>query len=151
MEVQAWVALAGLIVTVFGGLAGVFAYFQGRLTVLTDKGAGDLAALRDDLKTDIERVRSQEAQLRDRLSVEWQKSVTDIDSEQRRIRDGSATRVEMAAMEGRINGSIGKLEARIDRIDTKLESLPAMHAIMTTLVASVDRLSVAAGVRKPAP
>jgi RecB family exonuclease len=119
--------------------------------VLTDKGAGDLAALRDDLKTDIERVRSQEAQLRDRLSVEWQKSVTDIDSEQRRIRDGSATRVEMAAMEGRINGSIGKLEARIDRIDTKLESLPAMHAIMTTLVASVDRLSVAAGVRKPAP
>jgi hypothetical protein len=41
------------------------------------------------------------------------------------------------------------METRLDRIEGRLEPLPAMHAIMTNLVASVDRLSVAAGVRKP--
>jgi hypothetical protein len=48
----------------------------------------------------------------------------------------------MIAMEGRINSSIAKVEVRIDRIDTKLEPLPAMHAILTQLGTAVDRISI---------
>jgi septation ring formation regulator EzrA len=142
MDAEAWIGLAALVLAIFGSLGGVFAYFQGRVNALVDKEFSDISALRDDFEKDIDRLRDQDSAARHRLANETQKTISEIERDLRRTRDASATKAEMIAMEGRINSSIAKVEARIDKIDTKLEPLPAMHAILTQLGPAVDRIGL---------
>ncbi len=149
MDGQFWIAFATLSFTIFATVFGGFWNFLGRLNALSDKASIDLDDVRDELGKEIERLRDQDSAARHRLANDTQKILSEIEGDLRRTRESSATKNELIAMETRINTSIAKVETRMDRIDAKLEPLPAMHAIMTNLVASVDRLSVAAGVRKP--
>jgi hypothetical protein len=149
MDGQFWIAFATLSFTIFATVFGGFWNFLGRLNALADKASADLADARDELGKEIQRLRDQDSAARHNLAGGVQKTISEIEMEQRRMRDNAATKAEMVAMEGRINMAIGKMETRLDRIEGRLEPLPAMHAIMTNLVASVDRLSVAVGVRRP--
>jgi hypothetical protein len=139
MDEANWIALFSAVLTCLASLGGVFAYLQNSINANAERLSEEIEALRRDLEKDIERGDAMDRSARDRMAADVQKLIADIQVELGRMRDNSATRNELQTMESRLNFNLGKLEVRLDKVDTKLEPLPAMHAILMQLNSAVER------------
>jgi len=132
MDSQTWVGLAGLLMTGVGALWAMFTYFQSRISALEEK-----------VEEDVRRVAEEDQKARHRRANELQATIAKLDAELRVIRDGAATKPELSQVETRLTLFIGKVEARIERIESKLEPLPAMQALLQQVVQTVEKISAA--------
>jgi hypothetical protein len=143
--VSVWVASTGLLfsmlVFIQGRINALDEKLSGSISKLADKEALDIGAVRTEFGKDIERIQALERDARHRLANDTSKTIAEVQIDLRRIRDDSATKGELDALERRLVISMSKIEARVDRVDAKLEALPAMQAILAQMSLTIERIS----------
>jgi hypothetical protein len=138
--VSSTIAMFTILVWIIGRIGATGDQLAAKISALADKEALDIGALRMEFSKDVERIQALEADARHRLTNETQRAVADLQGDLRRIRDTSASKDELENAESRLITSIGKIEIRVDRVDAKLEAIPAIQALLSQVAASIDKI-----------
>jgi len=99
----------------------------------------------------LDKIQAQESKSRQELSVSVQAGILSLQQQVNQLRDGSATKPELAAVEQRLAATLNefKAETRTEfaRITQKVDRLPAMEAQLAAIGQMIEKLSAALTVR----
>ncbi len=99
----------------------------------------------------LDKIQAQESKSRQELAVSVQAGILSLQQQVNQLRDGSATKPELAAVEQRLAATLNefKAETRAEfaKIAHKVDRLPAMEAHLTAMSQMIEKLSNALTVR----
>jgi hypothetical protein len=151
MSANDWVGIVTVTVTIFALYASALAWLvgqSGRQRAETRRDIENLEALGE---RGMDKLQTQEAKSRQELTASLQAGILSLQQQVNQLRDGSATKPELAAVEQRLAASLNefKAETRAEfaKIAQKVDRLPAMEAHLTALSQMIEKLSATLIVR----
>jgi hypothetical protein len=151
MSANDWVGIVTVTITIFALYASALAWLvgqSGRLRAETRRDIENLEALGE---RGMDKLQTQEAKSRQELAASLQAGLLSLQQQVNQLRDGSATKPELAAVEQRLAASFNefKAETRAEfaKIAQKVDRLPAMEAHLTALSQMIEKLSATLTVR----
>jgi hypothetical protein len=131
-----WVGIITITVTVFALYSSALAWLVGQN-----------GRLRAETKRDLERLEGRQGADASVVRAEVQAGILAIQQQVNQLRDGSATKPELVAVEQRLAFSLNefKAESRTEfaKIGQKVDRLPAMEANLVAVSRTVEKIGVA--------
>jgi hypothetical protein len=169
MTAEQWVGVVTLTVTIFALYSSALAWLVGQsgklrsetkkdLERLEGKESLDIGALRLEMTARIEgleasaekgldKIQAQESKARHDLANTLQTGLFATQQQVNQLRDGSATKPELVAVEQRLAASLNefKVEARAEfgKIEQKVDRLPSMEAQLLSVAQALDKIGIA--------
>jgi hypothetical protein len=151
MSANDWVGIITITVTVFALYASAVAWLVGQSGRLRAETRRDIENMESVGERGIDKIQAQEAKSRQELAVSLQAGILSLQQQVNQLRDGSATKPELAAVEQRLAATLNefKAETRAEfaKIAQKVDRLPAMEAHLTAMSQMIEKLSAALTVR----
>ena len=128
-----WIGVVTITVTVFALYSSALAWLIGQN-----------GRLRSETKRDLERLETRQGSESNAVRVDVGAAILAIQQQVNQLRDGSATKPELVAVEQRLAASLNefKAESRTEfaKIGQKVDRLPAMEANLAAVSRAVDKI-----------
>ncbi len=151
MSTSDWVGIVTVTVTIFALYASALAWLVGQSGRLRTETKRDIENLESIAERGLDKIQAQESKSRQELAVSVQAGILSLQQQVNQLRDGSATKPELAAVEQRLAATLNefKAETRAEfaKIAHKVDRLPAMEAHLTAMSQMIEKLSNALTVR----
>ena len=151
MSANDWVGIVTVTVTIFALYASALAWLVGQSGRLRTETKRDIENLESMGERGMDKLQTQESKSRQELSLSLQAGILSLQQQVNQLRDGSATKPELAAVEQRLAATLNefKAETRADfaEIAHKVDRLPAMEGHLTALSQMIEKLSSVLAVR----
>ena len=151
MSANDWVGIVTITITIFALYASALAWLVGQSGRLRTETKREIESLEMICERGLDKIQAQEAKSRQELAASLQAGILSLQQQVNQLRDGSATKPELAAVEQRLAASLNefKAEARSEfaKIAHKVDRLPAMEAHLTAMSQMIEKLSAALIVR----
>jgi tRNA U34 5-carboxymethylaminomethyl modifying GTPase MnmE/TrmE len=151
MSASDWVGIVTVTVTIFALYASALAWLLGQSGRLRTETKRDIENLESIAERGLDKIQAQESKSRQELSVSVQAGILSLQQQVNQLRDGSATKPELAAVEQRLAATLNefKAETRAEfaKIAQKVDRLPAMEAHLTAMSQMIEKLSTALTVK----
>ena len=151
MSTNDWVGIVTVTVTIFALYASALAWLVGQSGRLRTETKRDIESLESIAERGLDKIQTQESKSRQELAASLQAGLLSLQQQVNQLRDGSATKPELAAVEQRLAATLNefKAETRAEfaKIGQKVDRLPAMEAHLTAMSQMIEKLSAALTVR----
>jgi uncharacterized phage infection (PIP) family protein YhgE len=151
MSANDWVGIVTVTITVFALYASALAWLVGQSGRLRTETKRDIENLESIGERGLDKIQALEAKSRQELATSLQAGLQSLQQQVNQLRDGSATKPELAAVEQRLAATLNefKAETRAEfaKIAQKVDRLPAMEAHLTALSQMIEKLSSTLTVR----
>ena len=151
MSANDWVGIVTVTVTIFALYASALAWLVGQSGRLRTETKRDIETLEAIAERGLDKIQAQESKSRQELGTSLQAGLLSLQQQVNQLRDGSATKPELAAVEQRLAATLNefKAETRAEfaKIAQKVDRLPAMEAHLTAVSQMIEKLSAALMVR----
>ncbi len=146
-----WVGIVTVTVTIFALYASALAWLVGQSGRLRTETKRDVENLEAIAERGLDKMQAQEAKSRQELAASLHAGILSLQQQVNQLRDGSATKPELVAVEQRLAASLNefKAEARTEfaKIAQKVDRLPAMEAHLTAMSQMIEKLGAALTLR----
>jgi hypothetical protein len=147
MSANDWVGIVTVILTIFALYASALAWLVGQSGRLRTETKTDIENLEAIAERSLDKIQAQESKSRQELAGSLQAGLLSLQQQVNQLRDGSATKPELAAVEQRLAATLNefKAETRTEfaKIAQKVDRLPAMEAHLTAMSQMIEKLSSA--------
>jgi uncharacterized protein (DUF885 family) len=151
MSANDWVGFITVAVTIFALYSSALAWLVGQSGRLRSETKRDIEALESLGERGLDKIQAQESKSRQELATGLQAGIQSLQQQVNQLRDGSATKPELAAVEQRLAATLNefKAETRTEfaKITQKVDRLPAMEAHLTAMSQMIEKISAALTVR----
>ena len=151
MSADDWVGVITVTITVFAFYASALAWLVGQSSRLRNETRREMEALESLGERGLDKIQTQEAKSRQELATALQAGLQSVQQQVNQLRDGSATKPELAAVEQRLAATLNefKAETRTEfaKIGHKVDRLPAMEAHLAAVSQMIEKISNALTVR----
>jgi len=151
MSANDWVGVVTVTVTVFALYASALAWLVGQSGRLRTETKRDIENLESISERGLDKLQAQESKSRQELAASLHAGILSLQQQVNQLRDGSATKPELAAVEQRLAATLNefKAETRTEfaKITQKVDRLPAMEAHLAAISQMIEKLSTASTVR----
>jgi hypothetical protein len=151
MSANDWVGVVTVTVTIFALYASALAWLVGQSGRLRTETKRDIETLESIAERGLDKLQGQESKSRQELATSLHAGILSLQQQVNQLRDGSATKPELAAVEQRLAATLNefKAETRTEfaRITQKVDRLPAMEAQLAAIGQMIEKLSAALTVR----
>jgi hypothetical protein len=147
MSASDWVGIVTVTVTVFALYASALAWLVGQSGRLRTETKRDIETLEAIAERGLDKIQGQESKSRQELAASLQAGILSLQQQVNQLRDGSATKPELAAVEQRLAATLNefKAETRTEfaKIAQKVDRLPAIEAHLAAMSQMIEKLSSA--------
>ena len=147
MTTSDWIGVATVMLTLFALYSSVLAWLIGQNARLRMETRRDLEALESLSERSLDKIQMQEAKSRQDLASTLQVGIQSLQQQVNQLREGSATKPELAAVEQRLAAALNefKAEARADfaKIAQKVDRLPAIEAHLASVIQMIEKIGTA--------
>ena len=151
MSANDWVGIVTIVVTIFALYASALAWLVGQSGRLRSETKRDIENLEAIGERGLDKFQAQESKSRQELAASLHAGIISLQQQVNQLRDGSATKPELAAVEQRLGATLNefKAETRAEfaKIAHKVDRLPAMEAHLSAISQMIEKLSAALAVR----
>jgi hypothetical protein len=151
MSANDWVGIVTVTVTIFALYASALAWLVGQSGRLRTETKRDIETLEAVGERGLDKFQAQESKSRQELAVSLQGGILSLQQQVNQLRDGSATKPELAAVEQRLAATLNEFKAEtrseFAKIVQKVDRLPAMEAHLTAMSQMIDKVSAALTMR----
>ena len=151
MSANDWVGIVTVIVTIFALYASALAWLVGQSGRLRTETKRDIETLEAIAERGLDKIQAQKSKSRQELASSLQAGVLSLQQQVNQLRDGSATKPELVAVEQRLAATLNEFKAEtrseFAKISQKVDRLPAMEAHLTAMSQMIEKLSAALTVR----
>jgi CHASE3 domain sensor protein len=151
MTTNDWIGIATVMLTLFALYSSALAWLIGQNTRLRTETQRDLDALEALAERGLDKIQTQESKSRGELATTLQTTLQSLQQQVNQLRDGSATKPELAAVEQRLAATLNefKAETRTDfaKISQKVDRLPAIEAHLASVSGMIEKIGAAIAVR----
>ncbi len=151
MSANDWVGIVTVTITIFALYASALAWLVGQSGRLRTETNRDIENLESIAERGLDKIQSQESKSRQELAASLQAGILSLQQQVNQLRDGSATKPELAAVEQRLAATLNefKAETRTEfaKIAQKLDRLPAIEAHLAAMSQMIEKLSAALTLR----
>ncbi|GAB0116882.1 hypothetical protein [Acidisoma sp. 7E03] len=144
MSTSDWIGIATVMLTLFALYSSALAWLIGQNTRLRTETRRDLEALESLSERSLDKFQMQEAKSRQELANTLQAGMQSLQQQVNHLREGSATKPELSAVEQRLAAALNefKAEARTDfaKIAQKVDRLPAIEAHLASVIQMIEKL-----------
>jgi len=151
MSANDWVGIVTVTITIFALYASALAWLVGQSGRLRTETKRDIENLESIAERGLDKIQSQESKSRQELAASLQAGILSLQQQVNQLRDGSATKPELAAVEQRLAATLNefKAETRTEfaKIAQKLDRLPAIEAHLAAMSQMIEKLSAALTLR----
>jgi hypothetical protein len=151
MSANDWVGIVTVTVTVFALYASALAWLVGQSGRLRTETKRDIENLEAIAERGLDKIQAQESKSRQELATSLHAGILSLQRQVNQLRDGSATKPELAAVEQRLAATLNEFKAEtraeLAKITQKVDRLPAMEAHLTAISQMIEKLSAALTVR----
>lgn len=151
MTASDWVGIATVTVTIFALYSSALAWLLGQTSRLRNETRREMEALELLGERGLDKIQTQEAKSRQEMATALQAGILSLQQQVNQLRDGSATKPELAAVEQRLAATLNefKAETRTEfaKIGQKVDRLPAMEAHLAAVSQMIEKISAALTVR----
>jgi hypothetical protein len=146
-----WVGIVTVTVTIFALYASALAWLVGQSGRLRTETKRDIETLEAVGERGLDKFQAHESKSRQELAVSLQGGILSLQQQVNQLRDGSATKPELAAVEQRLAATLNEFKAEtrseFAKIVQKVDRLPAMEAHLTAMSQMIDKVSAALTMR----
>jgi hypothetical protein len=147
MSANDWVGIVTVTVTIFALYASALAWLVGQSGRLRTETKRDIETLEAVGERGLDKFQAQESKSRQELAVSLQGGILSLQQQVNQLRDGSATKPELAAVEQRLAATLNEFKAEtrseFAKIVQKVDRLPAMEAHLTAMSQMIEKVSAA--------
>ena len=151
MTTDDWIGIAAVILTLFALYSSALAWLVGQNTRLRSETQRELESLEALIERGLDKIQTQESKSRSELSTALQSGVQSLQQQVNQLRDGSATKPELAAVEQRLAATLNEFraETRADfaKISQKVDRLPAIEAHIASVSSMIEKISTSLTIR----
>jgi arginine utilization protein RocB len=151
MTANDWVGIVTVIVTIFALYASALAWLVGQSGRLRTETKRDIENLEAISERSLDKFQAQESKSRQELTASLQAGTLSLQQQVNQLRDGGATKPELAAVEQRLAATLNEFKAEtrseFAKIAQKVDRLPAMEAHLTAMSQMIEKLNAALTVR----
>ena len=151
MSANDWVGIVTVTVTIFALYASALAWLVGQSGRLRAETKRDIENLEAVGERGLDKIHAQESRQRQELAASVQGGILSLQQQVNQLRDASATKPELGAVEQRLAATLNefKAETRAEfaKIAQKVDRLPAMEAHLTAMSQMIEKISSALTVR----
>jgi hypothetical protein len=151
MSANDWVGIVTVTVTIFALYASALAWLVGQSGRLRTETKRDIETLESIAERGLDKFQAQESKSRQELAASLHAGALSLQQQVNQLRDGSATKPELAAVEQRLAATLleFKAESRAEfaKIAHKVDRLPAMEAHLAVMSQMIEKLSSALTIR----
>lgn len=144
MSTSDWIGIATVMLTLFALYSSALAWLIGQNTRLRSETRRELEALESLSERSLDKFQMQEAKSRQEMANTLQAGIQSLQQQVNQLREGSATKPELSAVEQRLAAALNefKAEARTDfaKIAQKVDRLPAIEAHLASVIQMVEKL-----------
>jgi hypothetical protein len=144
MTTNDWIGLATVGLTIFALYSSGLAWLIGQNSRLRSETQRELQSLEALMERGLDKIQTQDAKSRGETAAALQASTLSLQQQINQLRDGSATKPELAAVEQRLAATLNefKAETRTDfaKISQKVDRLPAIEAHLATVSGMIEKL-----------
>ncbi len=144
MTTNDWIGIAAVTLTLFALYSSALAWLIGQSTRLRNETRHDLEALEALAERGLDKIQIQESRSRGELATSLQSGLHSLQQQVNQLRDGSATKPELVAVEQRLAATLSefKAETRTDfaKISQKVDRLPAIEAHLASVSGMIEKI-----------
>lgn len=111
------------------------------MSVQTDTLRREIAAANKEAVLLIDKMAESEAKQRHAMANQTQATLIKLETDLRTLQREAVRTEQMQAVENRLNGALGKIEVKVDRLSDSLAVIEAMKTQMQTILATMSRIS----------
>lgn len=147
MSANDWIGIATVTITVFALYSSALAWLVGQSARLRTETRREIETLESIGERGLDKIQTQEAKSRQELASALQAGLQSLQQQVNQLRDGSATKPELAAVEQRLAATLNefKAETRTEfaKIGQKVDRLPAMEAHLAAVSQMIEKIGAA--------
>lgn len=151
MSPNDWVGMITVTVTVFALYSSALAWLVGQSARLRTETKRDIETLESLSERGLDKIQAQESKSRQELATALQAGIQSLQQQVNQLRDASATKPELAAVEQRLAATLNefKAETRTEfaKIAQKVDRLPAIEAHLAALSQMIEKIGTSLSVR----
>lgn len=151
MTTNDWIGVATITLTLFALYSSALAWLIGQNTRLRSETQRELESLEALTERGLDKIQMQESKSRGDLGTTLQAGVQSLQQQVNQLRDGSATKPELAAVEQRLAATLNefKAETRTDfaKISQKVDRLPAIEAHIASVSSMIEKIGTSLTLR----
>ena len=151
MSTNDWIGVATVTLTLFALYSSALAWLIGQNSRLRSETQRELESLESLMERGLDKTQMQESKSRSELGTTLQAGVQSLQQQVNQLRDGSATKPELAAVEQRLAATLNefKAETRTDfaKISQKVDRLPAIEAHIASVSSMIEKISTSLTIR----
>ncbi len=151
MSANDWVGIITVTVTVFALYSSALAWLVGQSSRLRSETRRDVEALEALGERGLDKIQTQESKSRQELATALQAGLQSLQQQVNQLRDASATKPELAAVEQRLAATLNefKAETRTEfaKIAQKVDRLPAIEAHLAALSQMIEKIGASFSAR----
>lgn len=144
MSTSDWIGTAAVMLTLLALYSSALAWLIGQNTRLRTETRRELESLESLSERSLDKFQMQEAKSRQEMANTLQAGMQSLQQQVNQLREGSATKPELSAVEQRLAAALNefKAEARTDfaKIAQKVDRLPAIEAHLASVIQMVEKL-----------
>jgi CHASE3 domain sensor protein len=139
-----WVGIVTVTVTIFALYSSALAWLVGQSGRLRSETKRDIENLESLAERGLDKIQAQESKSRQELAAALHAGIQSLQQQVNQLRDASATKPELAAVEQRLAATLNefKAETRTEfaKITQKVDRLPAMEAHLAALSQMIEKI-----------
>ncbi|GAB0115303.1 hypothetical protein [Acidisoma sp. C75] len=151
MSASDWIGVATVTLTLFALYSSALAWLVGQHSRLRNETREELETIEALNERSLDKIQTQEAKSRQDLSATVQTSLHSLQQQVNQLREVSATKPELTAVEQRLSSGLNefKAEARTDfsRIAQKVDRLPAIEAHLAAVSQMIEKIAANVAMR----
>ncbi|MBW4023629.1 MAG: hypothetical protein HIU92_10915 [Proteobacteria bacterium] len=151
MSPNDWVGMITVTVTVFALYSSALAWLVGQSARLRSETKRDIEVLESLSERGLDKIQTQESKSRQEMATALQAVIQSLQQQVNQLRDASATKPELAAVEQRLAATLieFKAETRTEfaKIAHKVDRLPAIEAHLAALSQMIEKIGTSLAVR----
>lgn len=151
MSANDWIGIATVTLTLFALYSSAIAWLIGQNTRLRAETQRELEALEALAERGLDKIQAQESRSRGDLATTLQNGLHSLQHQVNQLRDGGATKPELAAVEQRLAAALNefKAETRTDfaKISQKVDRLPAIEAHLAAVSSMIEKIGASIATR----
>lgn len=151
MTTNDWIGVATVTLTLFALYSSGLAWLIGQNSRLRSETQRELESLEALLERGLDKTQMQESKSRGDMALTLQTGVQSLQQQVNQLRDGSATKPELAAVEQRLAATLNefKAETRADfaKISQKVDRLPAIEAHLASVSGMIEKIGASLSAR----
>jgi CHASE3 domain sensor protein len=146
-----WIGIATVTLTLFALYSSAIAWLIGQNTRLRAETQRELEVLEAVAERGLDKIQAQESKSRGDLAATLQTGLQSLQQQVNQLRDGSATKPELTAVEQRLSATLNefKAETRTDfaKISQKVDRLPAIEAHIAAVSSMIEKIGGSIAIR----